>query len=363
MIKLVNIIGTRPQIIKYSVIHHLLKNEYKNKFKSYSINTWQHYDKNMNENFIKEFGIKKFDYNIKFNSKKNSEIYSKINPISNILYKLKPDCVLVYGDTNSTLVGTLAASLHNFKIAHIEAGLRSFDISMDEEKNRIVADRLSNYLFCPTKNSKLNLLSEGYPNKINNKTKQKLYYVGDLMYDLFNKSQNKFNKLLFKKKFNFINSNYGVITIHRKANLDNIKELNIFMEKISMNYENLSFIFPIHPNTKRIFKKNKIKLKYKNIKFINPLPYIDMQLLIKFSNLIVTDSGGLQKEAFFHNKNCIILRNETEWSEIKTNNKIINISNFNLNNLKFKKVIKNKKKLFGNGKSGNNILNILLKVL
>src|SRR3989338_1525725 len=299
--KIVTIVGARPQFVKVSPV----SKELRKRHKEILVHTGQHYDYNMSKVFFEEMGLPKPDYNLGINSLEQTEQIGKmICEIGKILNIHKPQAVIVYGDTNSTLSGVIAANKSNIKIAHIEAGLRSFDKSMPEEINRIVTDHCSDLLFCPTKISVENLKNEGLVNGV--------FQTGDVMYDaILNLQKSMSSKILSKLKIK--PNEYILATIHRQSNTDseeNLKEiLNAFKESDE------KIVFPIHPRTKNSLKKFGLSCEYPNVKVIDPLGYLEIVELEKNAKKIVTDSGGLQKEAFFLGVPCITLRENTEWVE------------------------------------------------
>jgi len=304
--KILTIIGARPQFIKAATVSRSIK-KYPN-IKEVIIHTGQHYDENMSEIFFKQMDISKPDYNLGINSLSHGAMTGEtLIGIEKILLNEKPDWVLVYGDTNSTLAGALTASKLRVKLAHIEAGLRSYNMSMPEEINRIVADRLANINFCPTQNAYDNLIKEGF-NNLNSKA----IIVGDVMYDaaLYYSKRDVF---LGDELEELIKKEYVLCTVHRQENTDDIYKLKNIVKALNEISKQTNIILPLHPRTKKIIEKNNIKL---NFKPIEPIGYIEMLKLIKNCNLIMTDSGGLQKEAYFFQKYCITLREETEWVEL-----------------------------------------------
>jgi len=278
-----------------------------------------------------------------------------IKNIEILLQIEKPDIVLLYGDTNSTLAGAISASKIHIPIAHVEAGLRSYDKKMPEEINRILTDHVSSLLFCPTKQAVKNLLKEGFD--INN-----IKLVGDVMYDLFLKYKNKC------KNRNILNTmpskNYCLMTIHREENAteEKIKEILSMVQDVCDKF-NLNFVFPIHPRTLKFVKH---KLDYPKIIFISPVSYMDMLSLELNAKLIVTDSGGIQKEACWSKVSCITIRNSTEWIETIENRWNILTG---INKIKFEKAVYNflvnnyERKIpdYGNGESSEKIINEIVK--
>ena len=331
-IKLVNIVGARPQIIKASAIGRAIRTQYSEVITEIIIHTGQHYDKELSDIFFDELEIQKPHYNLGVGSARHGrQISMMITGIEDVLIKEKPDCVFLYGDTNSTLAGALAATKLHFPVVHIEAGLRSFNKSMPEELNRIVSDHSSTLLFAPTNAAFKNLMGEGFkpenspPYTINN---PKIYLTGDIMYDntLF------FTGLAEKKKADFlahmslVRDNYVLVTIHRESNTDDLvrlKEILITLKRLAEE-KDIVLVMPFHPRT-IISLKTGLKDLYDDlkhcahVKIIPPVSYLEMNLLEKNCRLIVTDSGGVQKESHFFKKPCIVLRDETEWIELVNN--------------------------------------------
>lgn len=301
--KIVTILGARPQFIKAgSVSREIAKHD---KVNEIIVHTGQHYDSNMSDIFFEEMKIPKPDYFLNVNGLGHAAMTGQMMAkIAEILLKEKPDWVMVYGDTNSTLAGALAASKLHIKIAHIEAGLRSFNMNMPEEINRILTDRISNILFCPTDTAVENLKIEGYDN-----FDCRVIKSGDVMQDgaLFYKN------LAVKPKYN-IEDNYILCTIHRAENTDDLKRLGNIFEALIKISSNTQIILPLHPRTKKILESLDIDIS--GLTIIEPVGYLEMIWLIVHCDLVMTDSGGLQKEAFFFEKPCMTLRDETEWVEL-----------------------------------------------
>ena len=311
--KLVTIIGARPQFIKAAAVSNSIK-EYNTKAKisiiqEVIVHTGQHFDSNMSSVFFDEMKIPKPDYLLNINSLSHGAMTGRmLEEIETVLKKEKPDWVLVYGDTNSTLAGALAASKLHIKVAHVEAGLRSFNMKMPEEINRILTDRISNLLFCPTETAVDNLEKEGY-NKWNNR----IVKSGDVMLDaaLFFAEHSK--KPQFKIPENFI-----LGTIHRAENTDDLSRLTSIIAALNTISEEQTIVLPLHPRTKKILINNSISIS-SNIMLIEPVGYLEMVYLLNNCSLVMTDSGGLQKEAFFFSKFCLTMRDETEWVELVEN--------------------------------------------
>ena len=298
----------------------------------YLVHTGQHYDKELSEVFFDELEIHKPDYNLGVGSAGHGKQTSMmITGIEEILLKEKPDCVVLYGDTNSTLAGSLAASKLHFPVIHIEAGLRSFNKTMPEELNRIMSDHSSTLLFAPTNAAFKNLINEGFrpenspPYTIDN---PKIYLTGDIMYDnmLFFAALAEKKKSDILKQLSLERDNFILVTIHRDTNTDDITRLNnIFATLKNLAEERaITLVMPLHPRT-IISLKAKLPDLYNElcmcrfIKIIPPVSYLEMILLEKNCRMIVTDSGGVQKESHFFKRPCIVLRKETEWVELIIN--------------------------------------------
>lgn len=331
-IKLLNIVGARPQIIKASAISRAIRKYFSGEIREIIVHTGQHYDKEMSDVFFDELEIHKPHYNLGVGSAGHGrQTAMMISGIEEVLNKEKPDCVLLYGDTNSTLAGALAASKLHYPVIHIEAGLRSFNKTMPEELNRIMSDHASTLLFAPTNSAFKNLIAEGFrpenspPFTIDN---PKIYFTGDIMYDnslffagLADKKKSSFLKDLSLEKDNFV-----LVTIHRDTNTDDfvrLEEILITLKQLSEE-KNIIMIMPFHPRT-LISLKSGHEILYDElcsnplIKIIPPVSFLEMILLEKNCRLIITDSGGVQKESHFFKKPCIVLRKETEWTELVAN--------------------------------------------
>ncbi len=328
MIKIITIIGARPQIIKAAAISRAIRDSFSTEIKEIIVHTGQHYDEGMSAVFFEELSIPKPDYNLNVGSSNHGvQTALMIKGIEEILMAESPDYIILYGDTNSTLAGAIAASKIHIPVVHIEAGLRSFNKSMPEEINRIVCDHTSTLLFSPTRTGYDNLIREGFRDKkppftIDNPG---IFHCGDIMYDnslFFSEIAEKKSSLL--KNLGLVNNQYILGTIHRNNNTDNPNRLNaIFnaINKISVS-EKMVFVLPLHPRTSKVLQNNLSEEVYKKtisntfLKIIPPASFLDMIMLEKNAKMILTDSGGVQKEAFFFRKPCLILRSESEWLEI-----------------------------------------------
>jgi len=332
MIKIITIIGARPQIIKAAAISRAIRNNFSDRINEIIVHTGQHYDINMSKIFFDELEIPKPDYNLNIGSASHGKQTAlMIEGIEKILLIEKPHSIILYGDTNSTLAGAVAAAKIHIPVFHIEAGLRSFNKKMPEEINRIVCDHASTLLFSPTLTGFNNLIREGFdpdtkpPYNIDN---PRIYHCGDVMLDnsiYFSEIAEKKSGIL--KQLNLSPGKFILITIHRDNNTDNPERLNSIFSALKniAESQNINIVLPIHPRTSKLLKNNLSTELYqaiKNnplIKIISPVSFLDMIVLEKNTEMIFTDSGGVQKEAYFFHKPSIILRSETEWKEIVEN--------------------------------------------
>jgi UDP-GlcNAc3NAcA epimerase len=299
--KVLSIIGARPQFIKAAVVNRAIQKN--DNINNIIVHTGQHYDKNMSEQFFLELEIEKPHYNLNVGSGSHAtQTGLMLQKIEAVLTKENPDWVLIYGDTNTTIAGALAASKMHIRIAHIEAGLRSFNRYMPEEINRIVSDHISSLLFAPTRNAMINLEKEGLKNRS--------VLSGDVMYDsilYYSKHIDKYSDTFLTFNFPFY-----LATVHRQENTDDQKKLlNIFK---AFAHLDKNVILPLHPRTKKQLKTYTIKIS-PNIHLIEPIGYLNTIYLLQRCEKVLTDSGGLQKEAYFLKRPCISLREETEWVE------------------------------------------------
>ena len=362
--KILTILGARPQFIKAgSVSREIAKHK---EIKEIIVHTGQHYDANMSDIFFKEMQIPKPDYFLGIGGKSHGAMTGQmIEKIEEVCLKEKPDWVMVYGDTNSTLAGAIVASKLHIKLAHVEAGLRSFNIQMPEEVNRILTDRVSDILFCPTGTAVKNLHKEGFPFTTTNGT-QKIINVGDVMQD-----GAIFYKQFAKKPSCEINNDFILCTIHRAENTDNRQRLKEIFKALNEIAKEKQIILPLHPRTKKIL--NELAIDTTNLTLIDPVGYLEMVWLIDNSSLVMTDSGGLQKEAYFFQKQCITLRDETEWVELVENgfNRLVgadyekivlSYSSINSDKNQELKTKSYKQNLYGDGRASKKIVKELLNV-
>lgn len=355
--KILTIIGARPQFIKAAIVSRAFTQS--QHVEEIIVHTGQHFDSNMSDVFFEEMCIPKPHYNLNINGLGHGAMTGQmLEKIEKVLLEEKPDWVLVYGDTNSTLAGALAAKKLHIKVAHVEAGLRSFNMTMPEEINRILTDRISDVLFCPTDKAIENLKLEGYDN-IN----CRIVKNGDVMQDaaLFYLNRARMPQDIIPSKF-------VLCTVHRAENTDDeVRLKNIFyaLETIS---ELCPVVLPLHPRTKGKLLAINYNFAKSKICFIDPVGYLEMVWLLKNCELVMTDSGGLQKEAYFFEKYCVTMRDETEWVELveKGFNVLAGseptriISSVNVMISKNKEGFENR--LYGNGDAGEKILDTLLSI-
>jgi UDP-GlcNAc3NAcA epimerase len=303
-VKILTVLGARPQFIKAAPLSRVLRERHTELI----IHTGQHYDPNMSDIFFEELNIPKPDYYLRIGSGSHGkQTGAMLNKIEEIVLKEEPDYLMVYGDTNTTLAGALVAAKLHVPVIHVEAGLRSFNKNMPEEINRIMTDHISEYLFCPTDTAVKNLQDENIMNNV--------YNIGDVMYDAV-----LYNRSLAEEKSNILSINgldrnrFYLITIHRAENTDNIQNMKNILEAFSKI--NTVKVWPIHPRTKH--KLSAYGLDFNdipNLKVIEPVGYLDMLTLEANAQKIITDSGGVQKEAYFMKVPCVTIREQTEWIE------------------------------------------------
>jgi len=307
MPKILTIVGARPQFVKAAALSRALK---KIGVEEILVHTGQHFDENMAEIFFRQMNIPQPKYNLGINSLSHGAMTGRmLEEIEKVLISEKPSVVVVFGDTNSTLAGALAASKLHIPVAHIEAGLRSFNMKMPEEINRILTDRISNYLFCPTEVAIKNLRAEGFEN-----FDIKIINSGDVMYDVaLYYSQFSGDRSTIISDLGLNEKPFLLTTLHRQENTDDLGRLNSIISALNKLSAEYQIVLPIHPRTRKILQNENIKL---NFEPIDPVGYFDMIELLKHCKMGITDSGGVQKEAFFFCKNCLVTRDETEWTEL-----------------------------------------------
>ena len=347
--KILTVVGARPQFVKAAAVSRVLRENHTEVL----VHTGQHYDERMSEVFFRELGIPEPDYNLEVGSAGHSvqtgEMLIRMEPI---FEQEKPDWVLVYGDTNSTLAGALVASKLHIPVAHVEAGLRSFNREMPEEINRVLTDHVSKLLFCPAQKAVENLKLEGVTSGV--------HVVGDVMYDaVLRHSDAAEKKSSILKSLDLRPKHYLLATVHRASNVDDTSKLLNILETFSMTGETV--VFPVHPRTRKAIETAGYKVG-ENIKLIEPVGYLDMLWLEKNARMILTDSGGVQKEAYWFATPCVTLREETEWVETVESgwNVVVGIERERILNAVHKfSVPASRPNLFGDGDAAQKIVCLL----
>lgn len=373
MIKLLTIIGARPQIIKAAAISRTVREKFAGQVEEKILHTGQHYDENMSGVFFGELGIPKPDYNLGVGSGTHGTQTAKmIAGIEEVLTKEHFDGMILYGDTNSTLAGAVAASKLHVPVFHIEAGLRSYNMAMPEEINRIVCDQVSSICFAPTETAMRNLRAEGFETSdatFANGKKRRIVKTGDVMYD----NSMWFSKIADKKYNTQEDREYALATIHRDNNTDSKERLTSIFKAIEEIAKEIRVVLPLHPRTLKMMEVNLTKemrqriKDNKRIEIIEPASFLKMTALEKHARIILTDSGGVQKEAFFFERPCVILRPETEWVEITEHGAgIIADAQYDRIVEAYRELVGRKVNfppLFGDGKASEQILDEIVKYL
>ncbi len=309
MKKILTVIGARPQFVKAAAVSRTLTEQYSGRLQEVLVHTGQHFDDNMSRVFFEELGIPEPRYNLAISGGTHGAMTGRmLESVEKVMMTERPDWVLTYGDTNSTLAGALAASKLHIPVAHVEAGLRSFNMRMPEEINRIVTDRLSTLLFCPTTAAVANLQAEGVAAGVHN--------VGDVMYDVSlhvgalaaERSQALLDIGLTRGQF-------VLTTCHRAENTDDREKLAQILDALNRIAQSLPVVLPLHPRTRKLTVEFGLAERLSALRVVEPLSYLDMVALEQAAAVIVTDSGGVQKEAYFYSVPCITMRDETEWVE------------------------------------------------
>ncbi len=383
MMKIINIVGARPQFIKYCPIMRAIDHHNqtpKGPIKDILIHTGQHYDYMMSKVFFEDFGIREPDYHLEVGSGSHGQQTGQIMMrVEAILEKEQPDLILVYGDTNSTLGGALAGAKIHIPVAHVEAGLRSFNKYMPEEINRLLTDAISTILFCPSKVAIENLQREGYGKPVIdgallsleatefesnstqdiNKNNPCIANIGDIMYDVISLAlDNLESRSSILETLGLESQSYFLLTLHRAENTDSPDRLNKVFDFVQQVSNNIPILFPMHPRTKKILGQTK-KTLADNIKPIEPVGYFDMVRLLKNSSMVLTDSGGLQKEAYWCEIPCITLRDETEWIETVESGWNILYKNYH----GLHQPVQAKRTAYGDGQAAVRIINIISTLL
>jgi len=311
--KILTVVGARPQFIKAAAVSRLIRDQYCDKILEVIVHTGQHHDENMSQVFFDQLDIPKPDVNLAIAGGHHGEMTGRmLQGIEKVLLEQRPDWVLVYGDTNSTLAGALAAAKLHIPVAHVEAGLRSFNMRMPEEVNRVLTDRMSSLLFCPTDTAVQNLLKEGMVNGV--------HQVGDVMFDaaLFY-GERALTGSSVLKDLSLHYKRFALATCHRAQNTDDLSNLREILTALNqIATEHMPVVLPLHPRTRKKIQHFKLEQLLECLIITEPLAFLDMMALEKAAAAILTDSGGVQKEALFHAVPCITMRDETEWTETVT---------------------------------------------
>lgn len=308
--KIATILGARPQFIKASVVSHAISQT--SGMQEVLIHTGQHFDANMSDVFFAELGMRRPDYFLDIHGGGHGEMTGRmLIEIEKVLQQERPDAVLVYGDTNSTLAGALAAAKLHIPVAHVEAGLRSFNVRMPEEVNRILTDRISRWLFTPTETAADHLQREGF-------SPSQIFPVGDVMYDVALHHGARVQACTgLMARLALPEKGYILATVHRAENADHPQRLGAIVDALVAMTQTLPVVWPLHPRTRAVLQRaGKLDALAQAVHLIEPVGYLDMVQLEKYAALIATDSGGVQKEAFFYRVPCVTLRDETEWVEL-----------------------------------------------
>ena len=358
MLKILTIIGARPQFIKASVVSKIIMET--EKISEVIVHTGQHFDKNMSEVFFDQLCIPRPNYGLDINGRSHGDMTGQmLIDIEKVLLQEKPDRVMVYGDTNSTLAGALAAAKLHIPVVHVEAGLRSLNMKMPEEINRVVTDRMSDILFCPTQTAVNNLDNEGYPFVVTSGGRQRIEKVGDVMQDC----AELFATRAHAPESFKIDGEFILATIHRAENTDYPERLKKIFSALNEVANTTPVVLPIHPRTRASISE--LNLDTRKLTLIDPVGYLEMLWLLKHCGLVVTDSGGLQKEAFFMGKACVTVREQSEWVELIEvgANELVGVDKIEILNSISKnmnRIVSDKKSLFGGGTAAKRIVQTLL---
>lgn len=307
--KLLTVVGARPQFIKAAAVSRAIRAQTHLGMQEVLLHTGQHYDDNMSQVFFDELDIPQPKYNLEISGGTHGAMTGRmLEAVEQVLLQERPDCLLVYGDTNSTLAGALAAAKLHIPVAHVEAGLRSFNMRMPEEVNRILTDRVSSWLFCPTAAAVANLHAEGMS--------QGVSLVGDVMYDVamyYRERARQQSTVL--SRLNVPPGQFVLATCHRAENTDDRMRLSAILKALAEIALHTPVVLPLHPRTHKLVHDYGLTVLLTGLQVTEPLPFLDMVALEQAAQVIFTDSGGVQKEAFFYRVPCITLRDETEWVE------------------------------------------------
>lgn len=355
--KVLSIIGARPQFVKEAVIHEAFKRK---GIEEVLLHTGQHYDANMSEVFFEVLEIKKPDYNLGIGSGTHAYQTGKaMMGIEDVCFKEKPDCILVFGDTNATLAGAIVGAKLKIPVAHVEAGLRQEPRDMPEETNRILTDRISNFLFCPTELAVKNLKHENLTSGV--------FHVGDVMYDLFLKVKNTIDAEAVLKKYQLEKKHFVLLTLHRDFNTDDRNRFESILKGVYGISKRETVLFPIHPRTRKMVSKYGFEEYLSLCQVVEPVSYTDLVALLSHARLVITDSGGLQKEAYFAGTSALVMMEDTGWRELIDIgwNCLVDCDTDLIVDKAFShtRVLNSSLKLYGSGDAGERIADILVREL
>lgn len=316
--KLLTALGARPQFIKAATVSRAITAH--DGFEEIIVHTGQHFDANMSDVFFEQLDIPRPHHNLQIAGLSHGAMTGRmLEGIETLIEHEQPDWVLVYGDTNSTLAGALAAAKLHIPVAHVEAGLRSHNPAMPEEINRVLVDRVSSLLLCPTKTAEKNLTVEGFPfstiGSNGTRAPQRIVNTGDVMFDAVLYYRERAKEYISLGAFGLTHRNYVLCTLHRQENTDNPKRLQNILNTLREIAKDVQLVLPLHPRTRLKIEQQHELNALDGLRILEPLPYLEMQRLQMSARAILTDSGGMQKEAYFHQVPCITLRDETEWLE------------------------------------------------
>ena len=349
--KVISLVGARPQFIKEAILNKAFG---KAGIEEIIVNSGQHYDYNMSDIFFKTLGIKSPDYNLEVGSGLHGEMTGKILiEFEKLVMKINPDVILVYGDTNTTLAGSLVGAKLKIPVAHVEAGIRMLPKDMPEEINRVLADRISTHLFCPTQRSVENLKKEGI--------EEGVYFTGDVTYDLYLQMEKDFDYSLYDS-LNLVENEFVLVTIHRDYNVDDKIQLRNILKALKDVSKSKKVIFPMHPRTKKRIEEFGLDEFTKCFEILEPLDYLSLMGLIKKCSSVITDSGGLQREAYYAKKPAFLLMPDPAWHELveKKMNFLCTPENL-VKKMELEKDYKYIPNIQGRGNAGEEIIKILTK--
>ncbi|MCD4811907.1 UDP-N-acetylglucosamine 2-epimerase (non-hydrolyzing) [bacterium] len=350
--KIVSLIGARPQFVKEAVLNREFKKH--SQIEEIIINSGQHYDYNMADSFFEKLGITAPEYNLEVGSGTHAAMTAKIMvEFEKLMFKIKPDQILVYGDTNTTLAGALVAAKLKIPVSHVEAGIRMLPKNMPEEINRVLTDRIAEYLFCPSKRAVENLKKEGITEGV--------YFTGDVMYDLFLYMQGHFDFGLFNE-LNLKGNDYTLVTLHRDYNVDEPERFEKILKDLALLTSSNRVVFPMHPRTKKRIEEFGFEKYTEKFDILEPIDYLSLMGLMSNCKNVVTDSGGLQKESYFSHKIAYLFMPDPAWHElVDFGMNVLSEPGELMEHIEKEKKFKYVENIYGDGDAGEKIAGILLK--